>query len=359
MSKSINFIAPINQFGYGIAGTNIVKAAEEEGLRLNLIPLSVEIPESESGVKVTVAQAIERGTNFDGKAPSVRMYHQFDLALHCGNPRYGFPFFELDSFTPRELHHLKNQDELIVASKWAVDVIKNNGIELPTHVVPLGVDRSIFYDEDFKHEGTTVFFNVGKWEIRKGHDILIEAFEKAFTKDDDVKLVMACCNPFLNPTESKEWIFRYTNGKLGDKVVVYPHRLAGQREVAKLMRDGDVGVFPARAEGWNLDMLEAMSCGKHIITTRNTAHTEFCNEANSIMIDTPEKEKAYDGKWFFEQGSWHKIGTKEIDQLAEAMRYFHKQKQMGSLDKNLAGVDTARQFSWSNTVQTMWRHIHG
>ena len=60
----------------------------------------------------------------------------------------------------------------------------------------------------------------------------------------------------------------------------------------------DVGIFPSRAEGWNLEILELMSCGKHIITTNYSAHTEFCNKENALLVDIDELETAYDGKWF-------------------------------------------------------------
>lgn len=359
MNKSINFVAPINTLGYGVAASNIVKAAHETSHPIALLPIgNVDAP---SGIKIAVDEAIERGHNFKGNAPSVRMYHQFDLALHCGSPRYGFPFFELDTFTDRERHHLNNQDAILVSSQWAVDVIRDNHITVPTYVVPLGVDRSIFYEGSRSHQPdeATVFFNVGKWEIRKGHDILIEAFEKAFSKEDNVRLVMACYNPFYSPQENMEWSLRYRSGKLGDKVHTYNYRLGSQQEIADIMRSADVGVFPARGEGWNLDMLEAMSCGKHIITTNNTAHTEFCTKENSCLIDVPEKEKAYDGKWFFGQGNWGKLETKQIDELAGYMVELHKQKQLGNLKPNQAGIDIANKFSWSNTVETMWRHVHG
>ncbi len=41
---------------------------------------------------------------------------------------------------------------------------------------------------------TTVFLNVGKWEYRKGHDFILEAFNKAFEPEADVLLVMHCYN---------------------------------------------------------------------------------------------------------------------------------------------------------------------
>lgn len=359
MIKGINFCAPINQLGYGIAALNVVKAAELEGLPLALFPIGQpqEVPTED---QQTVQDAMRRGQLWDKDAPSVRMYHQFDLAMHCGTPRVGFPFFELDTFTSVEKHHLNQQDMLLVASSWAKEVIEANGINVQTHVVPLGVDKTIFYPEaNALTSDETVFFNVGKWEIRKGHDVIIEAFEKAFSPDSNVKLIMACNNPFLQPHEQGEWESRYKNSKLGSKVEIVNKRFKTQKELARLMNLCDVGVFPARAEGWNLDMLEAMACGKHIITTNNTAHTEFCSKCNASMVEVTEIEPAYDGKWFFEQGNWGKLGQSQINQIAEYMLEFHELKQAGKLSTNLSGLDTADLFSWRNTVKIMWSRFYG
>ena len=50
----------------------------------------------------------------------------------------------------------------------------------------------------------------------------------------------------------------------------------------------DCGLFPARAEGWNLELLEMMACGKQVIATNYSAHTEFCTKENSILIESDE-----------------------------------------------------------------------
>ena len=52
-------------------------------------------------------------------------------------------------------------------------------------MVPLGVDCSIFTPKPSSRK-PTIFLNVGKWEKRKGHDVLIEVFNDTFSEDDNV-----------------------------------------------------------------------------------------------------------------------------------------------------------------------------
>ena len=111
-------------------------------------------------------------------------------------------------------------------------------------------------------------------------------------------------------------------------------------------------MFPARAEGWNLEALELLSCGKQVITTYYSGHTEFCTKENAHLVTIDKKEKAFDGKWFDgKTGSWAHLGSSQIDQLVEHMRKVHKSKQDGSLTTNHAGIKTAQEFSWDNSAE--------
>ena len=176
------------------------------------------------------------------------------------------------------------------------------------------------------------------------------AFNEAFNQDDDVELWMMCDNPFYSEEENFKWERLYRSSALGDKVRVVP-RQPSQQDVYNVMSQADCGVFPARAEGWNLELLEMMSCGKQVIATNYASHTEFCNEDNCMLVNTDDLEDAHDGKWFRGQGKWASIKEEQITQIAEHMRAVHEKKKKDELNINQAGVDTAKQFSWLNSAK--------
>jgi glycosyltransferase involved in cell wall biosynthesis len=119
------------------------------------------------------------------------------------------------------------------------------------------------------------------------------------------------------------------------------------------MSNIDCGVFPSRAEGWNLELLECMSCGKQVITTNYSAHTEFCNQDNSHLVSISEKELAYDGKWFQgQQGFWAKINQEAQDSFIEYMRHVHNNKSL-----NIHGIETGKKFTWSNSTEKMVQYV--
>ena len=345
---NINLIAPICSTGYGVAGTNFTKALTKAGHKLTLYPIGQadclpdDIP--------IFQQAVNNAGGYDPEAPCVRIWHQFQLDQFVGRGHHiGFPIFELDKFNEVETHHLKSVDRLFVCSNWAKKVIENNNISVHTDVVPLGVDPTIFYPSQVERPANQpyTFMNAGKWEVRKGHDVLVDIFNKAFELEDDVRLWLLPHNPFLNEQETNEWARKYKESKLGSKImIISPCKTS--YDVASLMRQADCGIFPSRAEGWNLELLELMACGKPCIATNYSAHTEFCTNEDTWFIDIDETEPAEDGKWFFKQGNWAKIGEKQIDQAVRYMRLAYK-------NRNGAWPEPTERKCYKQAIKFTWK----
>ena len=343
----LNLQAPINQLGYGIAGINILKALQSGGVEVSFFPIGQPQVTNQTDADA-VTKGLQTAQMFDPQAPCVKIWHQNQMAERVGSGKFiGFPIFELDTFSDLEKHHLKSCDELMVCSEWAKDVLYNQEgwTSPPVHVVPLGVDTKIFQGLSDRQDDKTIFFNCGKWEIRKGHDILINAFKKVLEHGEDAELWMMCTNPFNSPEEDSKWHQLYNH----PKVKLIP-RAETQAEVYNIMSQVDCGVFPSRGEGWNLELLEMMAAGKHVVATDYSAHTEFCTKENAGLVSISDVESAFDGKWFFGQGNWAKIGAhEEMDLYMKMMKYILDKK--GTV--NNAGIETAKRFSWQNTAREM------
>lgn len=344
----LNLTAPINDLGYGVAGLNMLKGLDSNGVSVSYWPIGQPQLRDEESASI-VKKCMHNSVKFNHRAPSLRIWHQHDMAQHIGSGRrIGFPIFELDRFSELEKHHLQSLDNIIVCSEWAKSIIEKEIPEMRSKigVVPLGVDTSIFEPQKINNTNKTVFLNVGKWEIRKGHDVLVDAFNKAFCDKDDVELWMMNHNPFLNESQEKEWHNLYLNSSLGKKIKILP-RVETHAEVAQVMSIADVGIFPSRAEGWNLEALEMMALGKRVILTNYSAHTEFATEKNSSLIEIRQTEDAYDGIWFHGNGSWAELGESQVEQTAEFMRKHHDSEKTINSD----GVSTANNFTWENSAE--------
>jgi glycosyltransferase involved in cell wall biosynthesis len=355
MSNSILIHSPMGYTGYGVVGWNIAKTFHANATDTTVFPIGAsvfnEIPNMENeSDKTLLEQMVNK--SFDPTSPCLKIWHQFDLALRIGKGKYvAFPFFEVDKLNEREIIHLNIPDHLIVSSDWAKQVLIQNNIKVPISVAPLAVDINTFDDslnKTKKPEDPYVFIMIGKWEIRKGYDVLLEVFEKAFDENSNVELWLlgSSDKTCFTQKEMDDWHSFYKSSKLSSKIKIFP-RLKTQKDVANVISQADCGIFLNRAEGWNLDLLEVMSMNKPVITTNYSAHTEFCNHNNSYLINIDSLEPAYDGKWFFGQGNWAHIGQNQKDQAIEHMRAVVRE----NVRTNEEGKKTGQTLSWKNTIK--------
>jgi glycosyltransferase involved in cell wall biosynthesis len=351
---NLNVIAPICGTGYGIASLNLIKALAQRGHTPALFPQGQITLDNQADAYI-IQGAVNRQETFDYNAPCLKIWHQFDLASFVGRgPSLGFPIFELNKFNPREQHHIKFPDKLFVTSLWAANIAKQYRDNV--HVVPLGIDPTIFsplaasISKRRKPRNSFVIANFGKWEKRKGHDIIADVFNRAFTPRDNVELWLFPSNPFLTKPQEDEWKNLYEHSVLGSKIWIHT-RLNSHSEIRDAMNMADIGFFPSRAEGWNLELLEMMALGKHVIATNYSAHSEFCTHANTRLIGIEDEEVAKDGKWFFGQGEWAKLGPQQIDDMVDALRWGYNQWKAGTLGVNVEGVNTGEAFTWDNSAR--------
>jgi glycosyltransferase involved in cell wall biosynthesis len=353
----MNISCPINNTGYGIASLNIVRALNSINSKISLFPLGQPGVNSQEDY-ILISRLINNSTEADYLAPYLKIWHQFDLDSHIGKGKYyAYPFFELDTFDRRERNHLSVPDTILVSSEWAKSVIINNDIKSNVAVAPLGVDTKIFdytkYPTNTNNNDIYIFGNIGKWEIRKGHDILYDLFQKAFPDQKDVGLNMLASettNNYSSPQELQNWKSIYSK----DERIKILSGVKDHQDIATFISQINCGIFPSRAEGWNLELLECMAMNKPTIATNYSAHTEFCNNDNCLLTDIKETERAFDGKAFRGQGNWAKITDQNKDDIIDYMRYCYKNR----ITTNINGVKTANKFSWQNTANLIHRCMY-
>lgn len=347
--KSININCPINGTGYGITSLNIVKQLGQHDLNISLFPIGNSIDVNSEADQKLILSYLNQGEKFSYNAPCLKIWHQYDLASKIGNGHYyTFPFFEIDKITEREKHHLNYSDYIFTASKWGKFILESNGVTKPIYVSPLGVDTEIFTTPNKirMQQPNYVFLHIGKWEHRKSQDFLLKAFEAAFNTNDEVELWLVPFNPFLKEEEHNYWLKLVEECKLKDKIKLF-NRFPTQYHLAELISNSDCGVYLSRAEGWNNEVVETMALNKPVIVTNYSAHTEYCNDKNSYLVDVSSTEPANDGKWFNGYGNWAKLGHEELEQTVHYMKYVYSNR----IDSNPEGLKTANNYSWTRTAQ--------
>ncbi len=145
-------------------------------------------------------------------------------------------------------------------------------------VVPNGVDLERFAPEGPRHpllDGGER--PVGGTIWRKGIDVLLAAWARAFGPGEDVRLVV---KDFGAETSYKGQTAGGEVHALAERPdaapVTYLTQDLAPSELPALYRAADVVVLPYRAEGFCLPALEAMACGVPVIHTAAGPTGEFC-----------------------------------------------------------------------------------
>ena len=268
-------------------------------------------------------------------------------------PKIGYNVWESTLQPQGYFNKLLEFDELWVPSKWQKDCTIAQGYpEDKIKVVPEGVDVNTFYpDNTVTHPLTKdkfTFFVAGRWDYRKSIKEIIETFIKTFDKNEPVELIVSVDNPFSNDglktTEERLKHYGLEDDRI--KILHFPPR----EEYIKLLKSCSVFVSCARAEGWNLPLIEAMACGTPSIYSECSGQLEFAKGRGipvRISHELPVSASTYNH--FNENvGNYYEP---DFNHLSEMMKLSYE--KYDTL-KKLALVDSRtirEEFSWERVAE--------
>jgi len=378
MNKQINFFGPINYLGYGIVFMRwmekLIPMLKEQGIASSIIcPSNPGVHESE--LTNDVREALVAGKTPDHSAIGINLWHLHDMSKFCGSVRIGYPIFEMPILSAAEINSANNLDTVWVTSEWAKKVVERHS-DTKCQIIPCGVDVETFspkvepahFVDDYFH----TFVTLGKFEKRKGHELILESMriigeDGTDTRGIPIRLLISCTNPFvedfskmlkqqlnsrgfyLNDKDIGEDTVRFRLESNPNDCVVDIITVGGLTcdSVAEIYNSGDTGLFPYFAEGWNLPLLECMACGVPCISTRYSGPTEYLNDNNHITLSDTKTVIANDGKFFHGNA-----GTWEVPTISGIIKAMTK-AITDDFPENISteGRKTAIEFSWENAAK--------
>lgn len=211
----------------------------------------------------------------------------------------GRTMFETDRISPDWVASCNRMDEVWVPSQYNVETFAASGVERSKLVVIPGAVDSEFFDParhsvyPLPNKARFNFLSIFEWSSRKGWDVLLAAYLREFSADDDVCLWLRTylfSKPEGDPTEEirrRIADFTATLG-LGDKKLPRIELIADQvpsDQLPGLYLACDCYVAPSRGEGWGRPQHEAMLMERPVIATNWSANTEFMSEETSYLLD--------------------------------------------------------------------------
>ncbi len=288
-------------------------------------------------------------------APTLTVWHINQSEFKPSDKQYLLTFLETSNPTDEEVNIVNQQDHTFLSSSWAVDNLKTYGAQ-NVSFVPLGFDPDFHViPERLTDPATTQWTLIGKAEARKNTELIIRTWVKKYGGNGKHFLNLLVNNPFFKPEQMAGFYQHVLNGNKPFNVNILP-ALKTNAEVNRLHNATDIDLSGfSKSEGWGLPSFMATALGKWSIVTDCTAHKDWANAGNAIMVEPQGMDPCYDGMFFaqgqqFNQGNFFKFGE---DQLVAAM----EKAERVAKTPNLLGTNLQTQFTYERTVNEILAKI--
>lgn len=177
-------------------------------------------------------------------------------------------------------------DAIIAPSHSVASALVISGAKLPVATIgqPVMLDRfQTLADKRIPNKPIRRFLHVSSCFRRKGVDLLLAAWARAFTTRDDVTLVIKTFPNPHNDIEAQVAELRRSHPRLAPIEII--NRDVDCAEMPDFYAAADAMVLPTRGEGYNLPALEAMASGLPLIVTGHGGHRDFCGPDEARLID--------------------------------------------------------------------------
>lgn len=185
-------------------------------------------------------------------------------------------------------------------------------------------------------------------EDRGGLQYLIKAYLEEFTKKDNVELTLKI-NPAYGIPNLLEMFPELKNPD--NPKIIYIHEEYTTKQLNELYNQCDVFVSPTRAEAFNIPCLEAMACGKPVITTNYGGQTDYVIDGQTgVLLDYDLVDVTHEVE--YEETKW---AIPKHEDLRKALRslYQHRDNTNWRAQSNNC-IEEARKLTWANTAKQIY-----
>ena len=262
--------------------------------------------------------------------------------------------WEYGSLPKDWLPTLRRVDEVWAYSRSVRDCYLD--AEVPrnkVHLVPLGVAPEVFRPgleplplapgPQFR------FLFVGGTIYRKGIDLLLTAFERAFRPADGVGLVikeMGSRTFYRGQTARAEVAALQERGY----AVEYIDRILSEAEMAGLYSACDCLVHPFRGEGFGLPVIEAMACGLPVIVTGAGPALDYATNETAYLIPAERRPLAEPCVGGFETIGQPWMFEPDMDALVELLKRVVSDRAEAKAVGMAASAQIREHFTWARTA---------
>ena len=400
----IKFSGPLyGPSGYSENSRSFIKALHQAGVDVQAEAVTHERNRPDLGSDAALFQSLEtRAIPYNVKIINLTPENFPRFAeRHCVN--IGYTVFETDRIPEIWVRACNEMDGILVMSDWCREVFERSGVSVPVRSAPPGVDVQRFNNlapprdldwlpvevyrgpkprltlkqrvrswlgrtlaanlpqprvaESSDFSSFFKFYSIFQWTERKNPVGLLKAYFAEFHRETDVCLVLKTYGRNFGARQ-RAWV-RHQIDEVARSLRIPRHPpvllvggMLSADQILNLHSACDCFVLPHRAEGWGMPHIEAMACGKPVITTDFSGNLEFTRPENSFLVPcqmTPICNMNW-CRWYEGDMSW---AEPDLDALRRHMRHVYADRD-DALRTGLRGREfVLRNFSWGGQIARM------
>jgi glycosyltransferase involved in cell wall biosynthesis len=256
--------------------------------------------------------------------------------IHAGR-LVGYTMFETTRMPEGRVETInRHASACLVPCAWCADSFKEQGVSVPIHVVPWGIDPADYFPLDrSNHSGPYTFLWSGTGDFRKGWDVAYRAFRKAFGNRDDVRLR-------LHFREMPLGVRGFVDANVDVVVGLYD-----RPDLRQMLQAADCYVFPSRGEGWGLPPREAAATGLPVIATNWGGLAE---EIDHWALPLGVRELRWASFHVWQVGEVGEWAEPDLDQLIALMRWCAENPELAANAGQQAAEWLKENTPWERTA---------
>ncbi|MFO0799635.1 MAG: glycosyltransferase [Gemmataceae bacterium] len=251
----------------------------------------------------------------------------------CGRS-VAYTMWETDTLPPGAVAALNRCRLVVVPSAWGAACFRANGVRVPVEVVPLGHDPAAFAPAPAG--GPVVFGTAGALDeggLRKNVQRVVDVFVRAFPADAAVRLRVKI-TPASPPVNTH-----------GDPRVEVTRHTLGAAELAAWYHGLTAFVSLSHGEGFGLHLLEAMACGRPLVSAAFGGVGAFFD--GTVGYELPHR--LVEARNAVYAGRWADVDDGDvIERMREIAADPGRAAELGAL-----AAARAARFTWERTAQQL------